>query len=67
MTNLLVIAPTTLSPTRYLRNLEMGKWHLVENIPVNIQQEVIEILITGKASEWIRVVENDDWTAFMLD
>jgi len=66
MISIPVIAPTTKSPTGYLRNLQMGKWHLVKNIPVNIQQEVIEILTTGKISTGVRVIESDDWTAFML-
>lgn len=60
------IEPTTKSATRYLKELKFGTWYRVDSIPVNIQTEVIEILITGKISNWIRVEENDDWTAFRL-
>jgi len=66
MTHIPCIAPTTKSADRYLKDLKLDTLYMIKDIPVNIQVEVIEILTTGKVTDYLGVIESEDWTTFML-
>jgi len=64
---------------KFLETLEEDRWIKINRIDPQIRKEVIEILMRGtilitgvrkrnryKKYRYLRIVENDDWTAFML-
>lgn len=54
--------------TEYIDSLQRKVWHRVEDIPEEIRWDVVDELTEGKVGERkrFRVIENEDWTLFIL-